>query len=278
MENFDEILKKIINESKEGTLKKAMEYSLLSGGKRFRPLLGVKVLESYGINPLPYIDALLSVEMVHTYSLIHDDLPAMDDDQLRRGKPTVHRAFDEATAILAGDGLLTDAFEVISTHKYLTDTQKVKMITILASHAGSNGMVYGQMLDLENEEKESNLETLNEIHLHKTARLLQAPMMMASVIAKEGDIHIWELIGYHLGMAFQIQDDLLEIISDEETMGKSLSDTRNNKTTYVKLLGLEESKEAVNNHFEKIDELLATLKLNSSPIQTVFLKVKMRQH
>lgn len=278
MQGFDEALKKILSESKEGRLKEAMDYALMGGGKRFRPLLGVKVLEAYGVDSEKYIDALLSVEMVHTYSLIHDDLPAMDDDDLRRGRKTVHKAYDEATAILAGDALLTDAFEVISTHKYLSDAQKVKLVTILSSHAGSNGMVYGQMSDLQSENQTVDIEVLKDIHIHKTAKLLQAPMMMAAVIAESDDINTWETIGYHLGLAFQIQDDILEVTSTEEAMGKSLSDVRNEKSTYVKLLGLDASNEAVKYHFSQIDRLIYTLDINHAVINDVIIKVKQRKH
>ena len=278
MKEFEKALKRILNETKTSTLKEATTYALMGGGKRIRPLLGVKVLEAYGVDPEPYIDVVLSVEMIHTYSLIHDDLPAMDDDDLRRGRPTVHKAFDEATAILAGDALLTDAFEVVSTHKFLTDEQKVKLITILSSHSGSNGMVYGQMLDLESERKPIDIDTLKEIHIHKTAKLLQAPMMMASTIVGGEDVNAWEMVGYHLGLAFQIQDDILEVTSTEETMGKSLSDVRNDKSTYVKLLGLEASIEAVNYHFDKIDELIRPLKINHDVIYEVINKVKNRKH
>lgn len=213
-----------------------------------------------------YMDIACSVEMIHTYSLIHDDLPAMDDDDLRRGKLTVHKAFDEATAILAGDALLTEAFKVITKNQHTKDDQKVALIHILSSCAGSKGMVYGQMLDLENENKPPVLETLETIHFHKTAKLIQAPLMMASILANKKDLKIWESIGYHLGMAFQIQDDLLELTSNEQEMGKTLSDSRNEKVTYVQLLGLNKATKIVEDHFKVIHEKLNHLEFDQKPI------------
>ena len=277
IEKIERTLKEIVNKSYEGRLKDAMLYALLNGGKRLRPLLMLKTLKSYGLAWENYLDVACSIEMIHTYSLVHDDLPAMDDDDLRRGKPTTHIAYDEATAILVGDALLTDAFHVITSNPCLTSEQTVKLIKILSNHSGSSGMVYGQMKDLESENKETSLDDLKTIHIHKTAKLIQAPLMMAAVIANEDDINIWEQIGYNLGLAFQIQDDILEVTSNEEVMGKTLSDERNVKSTYVKLLGLEESMQLVNKYFNEIDDWLININLDQSEISTLISTMKTRK-
>ncbi len=260
----------------ENRLHEAMRYALLSGGKRIRPVLMLAVLDAYGYPWKQYISVALSIEYIHTYSLIHDDLPAMDDDALRRGKPTTHIAFDEATAILAGDALLTDAFSLISEDTVLSAHEKVQLIQILATRAGSKGMVYGQVLDLHYEGASVTQAVLESIHHHKTAKLIEAPLMMASVIANERDIKVWESIGKTLGLAFQIQDDVLEVISDEKMMGKSLSDVRNEKSTYVRLLGIKEARLKVDEMFSKVKSLVRGLDVNVDVIDGIVESVKKR--
>ncbi|MFH5882410.1 polyprenyl synthetase family protein [Liberiplasma polymorphum] len=278
IEVIEKTLKNIVQAKESNTLTEAMSYALLNGGKRLRPLLLLKVLESYQVPWEDYVDIACSIEMIHTYSLIHDDLPAMDNDDLRRGVPTLHVAFDEATAILTGDALLTDAFNLITNNESLSDAQKVKLVRILSGCSGSSGMVYGQLLDLESENTKIPLEVLKRIHVHKTAKLIQAPLMMASVIASLKDVSIWEEIGYFLGLAFQIQDDILEVTSDEANMGKSLSDLRNDKSTYVKLIGLEESKKMVDLYFKEIENLLSKLSIDKEQIQNYFDQVRQRNN
>lgn len=260
---IDASLLKMSDPIAKGPLKDAIHYALKVGGKRIRPLLFCKVLESYGIDPLPYIEVASSIEMIHTYSLIHDDLPAMDNDDLRRNQPTVHTKFDEATAILAGDALLTDAFKILAHQTHIQDTKRIKLVEILAENSGSSGMVYGQSLDLLYETKKASIEILKEIHTYKTARLIQAPMMMAAVIANENDDERVKLIGEMLGVAFQMQDDVLDATSDQTTMGKTLSDERNQKSTYITLIGLEETQTMISNLFDTIDKTLKDMSLKT---------------
>ncbi len=267
----------LMEQTKPSVLKEAMTYALTNGGKRLRPLLFLTVLEAYGIDYVPYLDVACAFEMIHTYSLIHDDLPAMDNDDMRRGKATTHRQFNEAIAILAGDALLTDAFTVIAKNQALNDKQKVKVISILSLGSGSKGMVYGQLKDLESEGKNITLDQLKEIHAHKTACLLQAPLMAAAVIASPDDVNTWSKIGYHVGMAFQIQDDVLEVTATDKVLGKSKSDERLDKSTYVKLMGLNDSKQEVENHFEKTFDLLQGLKIEQLPILTILKRMYHRQ-
>lgn len=186
------LLENYINTLPDSTTKSAMLYSLTARGKRIRPLLLYTVLKGYGIDPAIGNPFACALEMIHTYSLIHDDLPAMDNDDLRRGLPTCHKQFNEATAILAGDGLLTYAFEVAASSTESSETV-VKCISILSKMAGPSGMVYGQQLDLEAENKDIDWEMLQRIHEHKTGCLLTAPLLMASTLAKhEEDIPAWK--------------------------------------------------------------------------------------
>ena len=197
--------------------------------------------------------------MIHTYSLIHDDLPAMDNDDLRRGLPTCHKQFDEATAILAGDGLLTYAFEVAASSNEDSETV-IKCISILSKMAGPSGMVYGQQLDLEAENKVIDWTMLQRIHEHKTGCLLTAPLLMACILSKhEEDILAWKKIGFSLGLAFQIQDDILDIELTAKEFGKSNSDQKNHKGTSVSILGIERAKEVMNDLYQSATHEIQSL-------------------
>ncbi|QDT49776.1 Farnesyl diphosphate synthase [Symmachiella dynata] len=225
-------------------LAQAMSYSLLAGGKRLRPILVLLACEACGGDSTAAMPAACAIEMVHTYSLIHDDLPAMDDDDLRRGRPTNHVVHGEATAILAGDALLTLAFEVLAS-----DIQPPRVAAAccadLASAAGRAGMVGGQIADLEAETLESpTLEQLEQIHRRKTGRLLTSALTLGGRIAQANDDAFQALTTYGqcLGLAFQITDDLLDIAGDAKTLGKSTGkDVAQGKLTYPALLGVEES-------------------------------------
>ncbi len=240
-------------------LKSAIQHALLHGGKRLRPRLFLTALEDYGYSIEPYMKLAASIEMIHTYSLIHDDLPAMDDDDLRRGKPTVHKVFGEATAILAGDALLTDAFRLIGETDALNDQAKVAIIKVFSHAAGALGMVYGQWLDFDSEGKHITYDTLEKIHCNKTARLIEAPLVAAAHIVNPKDAVHWQTIGEKLGLVFQVQDDILEATSSETSMGKSLSDTRHKKSTVVTLLGLDKAKNLANELFETVRRTLACI-------------------
>ncbi len=247
----------------DGKVKEAMLYSLLAPGKRLRPTLFLKVLQANGVNYRQYVDVACAVEMVHTYSLIHDDLPAMDNDDLRRGQKTCHKQFDEATAILAGDALLTLAFSTIAHASVLTDHQKVQLTTILADASGQDGMIYGQQQDLYFEDHQANAEELKDIHLHKTGKLIQAPLMMGACICDEEHLETYALLGEKIGIAFQIQDDLLDVLGDEEKLGKKVgSDEENHKSTYVTLYGIDKCKEMTEDYFRQAFEQVYGLRVN----------------
>ncbi len=232
----------------------AMRYSFFAGGKRLRPMMMLESFRMFGGADesivKPYMAAL---EMIHTYSLIHDDLPAMDNDDYRRGRLTNHKQFDEATAILAGDGLLNMAFETVSDAMMKTVAvsdcdllkRQTKAFQILGRKAGVFGMIGGQVADIEAEKKaNATKEELLFIHENKTAALIQAALTIGAVLAgaSEEDISKTERIGYNVGVAFQIQDDILDCIGDEALLGKPVgSDKKNEKTTYVSLEGLEKA-------------------------------------
>jgi geranylgeranyl diphosphate synthase type II len=227
-------------------LAKSMEYSLKAGGKRIRPLLLLLVCDHYKISREISLPLALSIEYIHTYSLIHDDLPSMDDDDYRRGKLTNHKVFGEGMAILAGDALLTQAFNIISEIKNLSADKKIKVISILSEAAGPSGMIKGQVLDLENEGKILTEEELKEIHINKTGKLLLAPLKMAAEICdlKDEEKKALEKYGESLGLTFQITDDILDICGNFQDMGKlSGSDEKLQKATYVSIKGLEKAKE-----------------------------------
>ncbi len=263
-------LKKEINERliellepvKDGKVKDAMMYSLMAPGKRLRPILFLTVLKSYQIDYHYYIDIACAIEMIHTYSLIHDDLPGMDNDDLRRGRPTCHKQFDEATAILAGDALLNLSMNVV-LNVDIDDSLKVKITKRLFQASGVNGMIYGQQQDLYFENKIASLDELKDIHKHKTGELIAVSMQLASIIACLDDYDKWTKIGFDLGLAFQIQDDLLDVLGDQNELGKAIgSDLKNHKSTYVSLLGVEMSQNLVIELFESCYENIYAMTIN----------------
>ncbi|WP_371809553.1 polyprenyl synthetase family protein [Halobacillus sp. Marseille-Q1614] len=228
--------------TREGRLRDAMLYSIRAGGKRLRPVLVLAALEAFGSPVSRGISTACALEMVHTYSLIHDDLPAMDNDDTRRGQPTNHMKFDEATAILAGDALLTLSFQVISEDVQLSDSEKVFLINELSRASGPIGMVNGQMLDMQSEDESISLEALEYIHKNKTGQLLRFSILAGSYLSGADEIKLAEMLkmAEALGMIFQIQDDILDVIGDAEAIGKPTgSDVSNQKSTYPQLLGLE---------------------------------------
>lgn len=256
---IDDVLNSRLDLIENGKVKEAMAYSLLAGGKRIRPVLLYTAVKGYGLDESIADPFACAIEMIHTYSLIHDDLPAMDNDDLRRGRPTCHKQFDEATAILAGDGLLTYAFET-ALSSGAQPLQVVKAAKILAEMAGPNGMVLGQDLDINEIQGITDWEALQKIHHLKTGCLLSAPLMIAAVLAShDEDVEKWHEIGNILGLAFQIQDDILDIRLSPEEFGKSNSDIRNDKVTSVSLLGENEAECMMNTLYEKGRELIGNL-------------------
>ena len=225
-------------------LGEASHYSLANGGKRVRPVLVYAAAEATG-NPLPNsgLDhAALAVELVHTYSLIHDDLPALDDDDLRRGKPSQHRAYDDATAILVGDGLQARAFERLTAAPDPDPGQIVAMVTSLAGAAGPRGMVGGQFIDIRAIDSDMDLPRLVAMHSLKTGALIRASLVLGGVAGRASDSQLAALddFGRHIGLAFQVVDDILDVEGDSATLGKTGGkDSAANKPTYVRLLGLD---------------------------------------
>ena len=260
----------------DSKVKDAMKYSLLAGGKRIRPLLMLRIIQSYGLDYHDYLDAACAIEMIHTYSLIHDDLPGMDNDDLRRGKPTCHRQFDEATAILAGDGLLNEAVNVILKANYNSEL-KIALLSILYQASGVNGMILGQALDVEFENKKANRKELDLIHHHKTGDLISASMQMGALVANVDDLETFKEIGYKIGLAFQIQDDILDVVGNSELLGKNVgSDIENNKSTYVTLMGVAKSQEIADCYFNEAITLISKLKIDHELILEVLEKLKRR--
>ena len=227
-------------------LKEAMLYAVQSGGKRIRPLLTLAVGASGTSKNEAALDLACALEMIHTYSLIHDDLPGMDDDDLRRGRPTVHKAFDEATAILAGDALLTLAFEV-AVNANLEASQLVEAVKILSTASGMSGMISGQMKDIASEEVTITLEQMKEIHREKTGELLLAAVRLGNLfVSDETQKEAFVSYATHFGLAFQIQNDLQDVCWTSEQTGKETGkDSELSKNTYPSLLGVEGAKEAL---------------------------------
>lgn len=262
-------------------LRDAMVYSLEAGGKRIRPALVYAVLETYGVPLERGSEVAATLEMVHTYSLIHDDLPAMDDDDLRRGRPTNHRQFDEATAILAGDALLTDAFRILAQMS-LPAEEIVEIIRVFGLAAGSSGMVGGQLDDMLAEKRSDvTLQELQSIHVRKTGALLVYALEAGGILAgvSEEDRTQLKQFGRHLGIAFQIQDDILDVVGDEKAIGKRVgSDEENEKTTYPKLLGLDGAKRALNAEVEAATFAIESLSIQAPLLLDLLAFVVKRNH
>lgn len=223
-----------------------MRYSLEAGGKRLRPALVLAAAELFGAANDLALPAAVAVECVHTYSLIHDDLPCMDNDDLRRGRPTAHKQFDEATALLAGDALLTHAFALLATSYAATPALAVALVRELADAAGSRRLIGGQMEDLLAEKKShATPDELEFIHLNKTAAMIEAALVMGGSVgqASKDDLATLRLVGRHVGLAFQIVDDVLDATASTETLGKTAGkDAKAGKTTFVKVHGIETSR------------------------------------
>lgn len=246
-----------------GTLHQAMHYSLTAGGKRIRPLLLLATIQALGGEVSQGYEAAAALEFIHTYSLIHDDLPAMDDDDLRRGKPTNHKVYGEDIAILAGDGLLTQAFEILAG-SLLPPSKKVALILALAQAAGPNGMVAGQVEDMEGENQALSLAALKAVHEKKTGELLKFAVYAGGLIAEvSADVERLLLdFATHFGLAFQILDDILDVIGDTKTLGKQTGkDAVLSKSTYPALLTLEGAKEALRNEITKAKENLRQIEI-----------------
>ena len=249
----------LANPSLEGRLAEAMEYSLMAGGKRVRPMLLMAAADAVGGDGDKFLTAACAIEMIHTYSLIHDDLPAMDNDDYRRGKLTNHKVYGDGMAILAGDALLTLAFEVLLRQEGVSDAVKLSVVREFSIAAGQSGMVGGQALDLESEGKRIDLKTLQKLHMGKTGALFRAAIRSGAILAGADSEKLEALTTYadKFGLAFQITDDILDVTGDEAVIGKPVgSDERNDKSTYVTLTSLDKARELAQ---KTVDEAVASL-------------------
>lgn len=238
-----------------------MLYSLKVGGKRIRPILMMLTHRLYKNDCKEVLPFALAMEMIHTYSLVHDDLPSMDNDDLRRGMPTNHKKFGEARAILAGDGLLNEAMLIMINQCVDLEERKAKAAQLVAKAAGSEGMILGQIIDIESENKQISEEMLLKMHKNKTGQLIKASVMSGAILggANEKELETIKLYGEKLGLAFQIKDDILDYMGDEKAVGKSLSDKENQKTNFVTMYGIEKCKVKCEELTNQCIELLNSL-------------------
>ena len=231
------------------SLHQAMRYSVFAGGKRLRPILMIAASEAVGGCAQQVMHAACAMEMIHTYSLVHDDLPAMDDDDFRRGRPTNHKVYGEATAVLAGDALLTEAFRLLAdaeANRSVPPATALRVIELIARYAGSQGMVGGQVVDMESEGKEIDFPTLEYIHTHKTGGLILASVQVGALLGGGDEEQFAALtrFGGAAGLAFQIADDILDVVGDQTELGKDIgSDQARGKATYPALLGIAEARQ-----------------------------------
>ena len=259
--NLKELLGNYENKYPE-KLSEAMEYAVMNGGKRIRPILMYMVCDLFEKNNCKSYDKIkeiaVALEFIHCYSLVHDDLPAMDNDDYRRGKLTVHKKYNEAIGVLVGDALLTEAFGIIANSKSLGDKNKIEIISRLSEYAGFFGMVGGQFADIESEHKKVEIDTLKYIHAHKTGKLLIAAIELPMIALNIENEKYQKMVEYSklLGIAFQIKDDILDIQGDFEEIGKKSNDVENEKTTYPSIFGLDESKRLLQEYLEKARKII----------------------
>ena len=270
-ERIDNYLTTYISQFAPSHLQQAMSYSLLAGGKRIRPILVYLTGQMFNC-PLEKLDPIAAaIESMHTYSLIHDDLPAMDNDNLRRGKPTCHIQFGQAEAILAGDALQSLAFGLLCENQHIDNQSKINMISELANASGLAGMCLGQSLDLQAEQQKVTLEHLQNIHNYKTGALIQAAVRLGAYASGEVAKPYYQILDDYaqaIGLAFQIQDDILDVIGEQELMGKPQgSDIALEKSTYPALVGLQNAIEMTNTLYRQAIDSLRQIPYNSQPLQ-----------
>ena len=269
-------LEKILQNSQPSEpIIEAMKYSLMAGGKRIRPVLCIAAAEAFGAKPQTVLPAACALEIVHTYSLVHDDLPAMDNDDLRRGKPTCHVAFDEATAILAGDALLTLAFQILSSVQFTEENQAadwLNVIRIISTAAGYQGMIRGQMLDMASEGRMLTDDELKSMHALKTGALIEASLLCGALLAHAQTPQLEPLKTYarNIGLAFQVADDILNVEGNPEIMGKAVgTDELREKSTYPAILGLESSRHFAKNLVDKALKALEVFDKRADPLRAL---------
>ena len=264
---IEKLLKEYMPEEKgyQNTIFEAMNYSLKAGGKRLRPILTLEACRIVGGNEEDVIPFAIAIEMIHTYSLIHDDLPALDNDDLRRGRPTNHKVYGDAMAILAGDGLLNYAFEIMLSSSIGKENpaKYLNAINEIAKSSGVYGMIGGQVVDIESEDKKIEMEKLDFIHLNKTAAIIVGCMRAGAIIGDATEEQLENITKYatNIGLSFQIADDILDNTGDESKLGKKVgSDIDNNKSTYPSLIGLEKSKEIANDLINEAKTRISNIK------------------
>jgi len=280
----DEYLAGIIDsvDNSPGALKKAMGYSIFAGGKRLRPMFAIAASETVGGTLKQVLPAACALELIHTYSLIHDDLPAMDDDDYRRGVPTNHKVFGEATAILAGDALLTKAFEVLSdTERFASPpTDLLRVSSEIARAAGDAGMVGGQIIDMESECQDIDLDMLMNLHRKKTGALITVSVRAGAILGGGDETQVERLNEYGdcVGLAFQISDDILDVVGDQEKLGKKTGmDEVRGKKTYISLLGLEESRKRAEALIDRAIDALSSFNERAEALRAIGRYVIERQ-
>ncbi|MFQ5442110.1 MAG: polyprenyl synthetase family protein [Thermodesulfobacteriota bacterium] len=254
------------------TIHRAMRYSLFAGGKRLRPVLVLASAESVGGGSGHALNTACAFECIHTYSLIHDDLPAIDNDDLRRGRATCHKAFGEAMAVLAGDALLTSAFEMIGATEGVEEKKVLKVILETAGAAGSMGMIGGQVVDIESEGKDITYPVLEYIHIHKTGRLILASVKSGAILGGADEERLNALIRYGeaVGLAFQIMDDILDVEGTAEELGKTTGgDEVRGKATYPSVLGLEESRQRARELVDAALQALSGFDASADPLRAI---------
>lgn len=272
--NFENYINNYTSSLKPCLLTQAIKYSL-SGGKRFRPRIIFAIAKGFDINEEITYPAALALELIQTYSLIHDDLPAMDNDDFRRGKPSLHVAFKEDIAILTGDQLLTDAFRVICKADYEAKT-KVNIIEALSRFSGLDGMVYGQLLDITSSNDEINKEKLQIIQDYKTGGLFKISCLIPMYIASDNNFQYFVDLGEKIGKIFQNQDDLFDATKSKEDFGKSCSDVKNNKLTALSVYTVSELKELIDNQFNDLDNYLSSADFNTFYLKELLQELKNR--
>ena len=283
---LDVFLPLTANTADSTQLRAAMRYSLFNGGKRVRPTLAYASALAINANALDTHKALLNrvacaLESLHSYSLVHDDLPAMDDDDLRRGKPTCHIAYDEATAILAGDALQTFAFELLCDAENISATTQLALIKQLAHASGAKGMVLGQAIDLAAVDQHLNLAQLENMHRHKTGALIRASVSMGATALNASETQLAALDTYAaaIGLAFQVQDDILDVTADTQTLGKQQgADIARNKPTYVALLGLDAARAKAQELHQQALAALASFDSNANYLRALSEYIIARSH
>ncbi len=273
-----------IDDGSGSNVYKAMKYSLMAGGKRLRPVLALAVCEMLGGDQNEVLPYACAVEMIHTYSLIHDDLPAMDNDDYRRGIPTNHKVFGEAMAILAGDALLNKAYELMLSYTQKNDLgqrEKIEAMRVIAESSGADGMIRGQVVDLESEGVAVSRETLEFMHKCKTGALIKAPVLSSAILcgAAEDEFEQLRIYAESLGLAFQIKDDIMDVESSMELMGKATGgDAESGKSTYVTLLGVEQAGELLEKAVATAVNALGCFGDRASFLREMALFVKNRDH